>query len=347
MKYSEVIEIIQHGIRTLDSGSDVDKLAKAILGNFLPTELPYHPIPLENSDQLVFMLRNSDKPHMTSDGISFYFVAYYSSIIEYPICRSFYLKIEDMLEAAIITRKITEMEIKLLMVPPPKYETFIEDKDFAERTQKYKMKQDENQKELKGLFEGRKTNGISDECHLFNSKGCFVCGDPITTNTTTIAGQAPGIMIGFKLCANHMQEARQSDSFIHYIGNHFNIEIPFTTTPMENNEHFKIMQEWLPTALDSKIIKSRKTTLTLLRKSGFKIVFRLDDIKNYGYMIINPKNKEIVRFDSADHHKVPYGPDHLHFDLEHPGEVIPSYATGSPLFDIIMVKKMLEEKEAE
>ena len=88
--------------------------------------------------------------------------------------------------------------------------------------------------------------------------------------------------------------------------------------------------------------------MTLVRPSGLKGIFRLDSPGNYAYMIFGSDDKEVARIDSADHHNVNYGPDHLHADLtKKKGPIESSFTTGSPLIDTKKILELIELKEAE
>lgn len=104
---------------------------------------------------------------------------------------------------------------------------------------------------------------------------------------------------------------------------------------------------WLPGAVSATIEKALDRTITLVRKSQFKLIVRLNSLSNYAYVIKNPKGKEVARFDSADHHHVSYGPDHLHPNLPKNKSVQPSFTTGTPMIDVNRILDVLETKERE
>ena len=52
------------------------------------------------------------------------------------------------------------------------------------------------------------------------------------------------------------------------------------------------------------------------------------------YVVQNTAGVELGRVDSAAHHEVPFGPDHLHVSpTEHSKNVVPSFTFGLPQMD--------------
>ena len=87
--------------------------------------------------------------------------------------------------------------------------------------------------------------------------------------------------------------------------------------------------------------------MTMTRSSGIKIILRIDAMDNYGYMFFDSKGKQIARVDSANHHVLNYGPDHLHPDVLHDeSNVVSSFTTGSPLLDAKLISKLITKIEA-
>jgi hypothetical protein len=94
--------------------------------------------------------------------------------------------------------------------------------------------------------------------------------------------------------------------------------------------------------------KGDQVTITLVRHSGFVVIFRLRTLLNYAYMILDPNGNQLRRIDSApDHPNIPFFPDHLHAK---PGidnsDVSSSFTYGFPLLDLPIVQRLVEELES-
>lgn len=89
-------------------------------------------------------------------------------------------------------------------------------------------------------------------------------------------------------------------------------------------------------------------TITAQRPSQVRLVMRVTDLKDYAYMIFDPAGKQRKRIDSAPHHKIEHGPDHLHeAPTQKKHAIVPSYTYGFVPSDIKLVRKLVEELEAE
>jgi hypothetical protein len=85
-------------------------------------------------------------------------------------------------------------------------------------------------------------------------------------------------------------------------------------------------------------------TITAVRPSGFRIIARLQSDGDYAYIIQNVNGAVIAKVDRADHHNVPYGPDHLHRSpIENNKDVVPSFTYGLPSLDLQIIRRVLEQ----
>ncbi|MDH8147515.1 hypothetical protein QIG09_25650, partial [Klebsiella pneumoniae] len=95
------------------------------------------------------------------------------------------------------------------------------------------------------------------------------------------------------------------------------------------------------------IMKVVGETVTARRQSGITVVIRHQSPSNYAHIIITPEGKQLSRVDSADHHKIPYGPDHVHSDLRKSTKNIveTSFTYGHIGLDMKLLLKLIQEAE--
>jgi hypothetical protein len=100
--------------------------------------------------------------------------------------------------------------------------------------------------------------------------------------------------------------------------------------------------------LECDIEKVDEKTITAVRRTGFRIILRQDALDDYAYMIQDPNGKPISRIDSANHHAVEYGPDHVHRNLSKSkkNQVDSSFTYGFVLADLKAIKTLVEEAES-
>ena len=113
------------------------------------------------------------------------------------------------------------------------------------------------------------------------------------------------------------------------------------------NEALELACEALKRELDCTIEKVQDQTITARRPSGVAVIVRYVSPMNYAYNVQAPDGTKLSRVDSADHHNVPYGPDHLHPDLRKSKKKIveSSFTYGNVGMDVKMIRKMILDAE--
>lgn len=329
------------------SGQSADRVAKSMLANVLNEKEPFHAIELRELNHLLVMMQGADKPHVFGQNSCFYVTAHYSFTPEYPIGRSYFVKTNDLFKLAKIYKFFSDNNIQLPIIPPAGLNELINEKGSAERIRAFLAKKRKQLAPFKGLFDGRKKSTTTQNAIYLNSPGCLKCGEITYAMMTSTFTGSEGVIIGFNVCQAHMDEAEEDKSLIDYLAKIFKQTSPFPIEYLDPVSHFKVVESWLPEALNAKIDKIKNNTITVIRESKFKVILRLDAPGDYAYVIKNPVDIEVARFDSANHHDVAYGPDHIHPYLPKNKSVYSSFTTGSPLVDIKAILNMLEKKERE
>lgn len=344
----KIREIVEQTLKDTGSGKSADICAKSILCNLIKEREPFQAIELKDLDHLLLMMRESTFPHVYVEGGVFYFSAYYFHNDRYPVGRNYFIREADLLKIAKLHAYFKSNGLELPIVPPNQLGNKIGQDGFEGRIREFRARQYQETEMFKGLFEGRSKSTSVEKSIFLNSPGCLVCGDNNFRMMSSTLSAVKGFMVGFNLCDNHMEIALSENSLIEYLAKLFQQPSPFQFVPLGTKEHFELVLSWLPKELGCKVEKTNKNTMTLVRPSGLKGIFRLDSPGNYAYMIFGSDGKEVARIDSADHHNVNYGPDHLHVDLtKKKGPIESSFTTGSPLIDTKKILEIIELKEAE
>ena len=113
------------------------------------------------------------------------------------------------------------------------------------------------------------------------------------------------------------------------------------------SEALELACEPLTTELDCTVEKVQDQTITARRPSGVAIIVRYVSPMNYAYNVQAPDGTNLSRVDSANHHAVPYGPDHLHPDLRKSKKNIveSSFTYGNVGMDVRLIRNMIMEAE--
>ncbi len=344
----KIREIVEETLRDLGSGKSADTCAKSVLCNLIKENEPFQAIELKSLEHLLLMMKESTFPHVYGEGGIFYFSAYYFHDDRYPVGRNYFIREADLLKIARLHAYFKSNGLALPIIRPDQLGKKISQDGFEARIREFRERQSRETEMFKGLFEGRSRSTSVEKSMFLNSPGCLVCGDNNFRMMSSTLSATKGFMVGFNLCDKHMEAAKSENSLLEYLAKLFKQPPPFQFVPLEAKEHFELVLSWLPKELGCKVEKTNANTMTLVRPSGLKGIFRLDSPGNYAYMIFGADGKEVARIDSANHHNVNYGPDHLHVDLtKKKGAIESSFTTGSPLIDTKKILELIELKEAE
>ncbi|QZN90546.1 hypothetical protein [Idiomarina abyssalis] len=344
----KVINVVEYTLNKTSSGISADICAKSILCNSISEDLPFQAIELRNLNHLLLMLKDADFPHIYGEAGTFYFCAYYAHNSRYPVGRNYFIRETSLARIGRMHSYFKSKGLPLPIIPPSELNEKIEIKEYQSRVRDFKLQQAKETKAFRGLFEGRSRSlGIGKSIFL-NSPGCLVCGNSKYQMMTSTVSSGNGLILGFNLCSEHAAIANSELSLLEYLAKLGKQPSPFQFVPLQADEHFELVLDWLPKELNCKIEKISDSTVTLLRPSGFKIIFRLDSLTNYAYMVFNPGGRQVARVDSANHHDIDYGPDHLHLNMTKKDRTVESsFTTGSPLVDTEKILQIIKQKEAE
>lgn len=165
--------------------------------------------------------------------------------------------------------------------------------------------------------------------------------------TSTVLGKS-GMMIGMQLCLTHEAESQKQSTLLNYLSKHLGEMVMFSNIrPRTAKENLEQTCEALKVDLECTIVKVEEKTVTARRHSGITVIVRQHSPSNYAYNILSPEGKQLSRVDSANHHKVPYGPDHVHPDLRKSTKnvVEASFTYGDVGLDVKLLLKLIQEAE--
>jgi hypothetical protein len=163
-----------------------------------------------------------------------------------------------------------------------------------------------------------------------------------------------GMMMGYVLCTKCADDASAHPSLPAFLAEKFKSyslnPFPGYSKKLSQEDIFAIGKYTLEHDLKCTLQKvdHAQSQLTGIRKSGIKIIFRLEGTSNYAYMIFDSTGKQLGRFDSSDHHlELPFPPDHFHYGLPNSRKVKPSFLTGIPIIDAAAIRTYIEGIECQ
>jgi hypothetical protein len=333
----------QNGLK----GKDIDAGMTVILGNVL-SENQVQSIPLSNIEHLQVMIAEADKYFILTDSVASNFCAYYNYTDTFPLGRLYFISEKDMFKAAEIFSNLKQRGYILMPIVPKEFAEITGGTNYKLRVEEYKNRKQAENRLFEELLDGRIEETTVGQGFYLKTRKCMFCDKPGNMLiSSSSANEDNGIMVGYHLCEEHFQEAKKQDNMLAFLFEKFGIYGFSKTEEITKEEIISDAIAILGKKLNCSILEVTEDTITAVRNlSGYKIILRLTEIWNYGYMIFDNKERQLARFDTADHYKLNYGPNHLHEDLiKNKNKVTTSFTIGIPMIDFVSIQKVIEKFE--
>lgn len=332
-------------------GKQTDTCVKGVAVNLLSPKMPVTVIDMDSPEDLLRMMKGADFAHMFVEGGTCHFNALYSVAENFPAPRIYFMKSHLFDEIARLGVFLERHGFKLPIVNTTKFSELIEDKEYASRYRRWHERWEAKCKAFRGLVDGRVKNTAVEKGMWLATDGCLICGEETDYMSTGTLIGASGLIIGLRLCKQHEDEAQNHASLIEYIAKKMGVPAPFFSNMKfvtHTDETLAMSCLAVQNGLECEIEKVEEKTITAVRRSGFRIILRQDALADYAYMIQDPNRKAISRIDSANHHVVEYGPDHIHRNLSKSkkNQVESSFTYGFVVADLKAIKALVEEAES-
>lgn len=342
-------DIIKDCIKLKLDGRATDCAIQVSGGNFLSKQKQVLPIEVRDKETLLWMMQGADDVHIYVASGVFHFNALYKLTDRFPAARIYYLKTENLLDVGSVGVFFERNGLALKPINDTGLSELIEDRDYLQRFSTWRQERDSETRSFEGLFNGRRKNTAVDGAIWLSSNcKCLVCGaETNRVSTTTVKGSS-GLLIGLQLCSTHEVEAQDQSTLLNYVAKHLGGIVMFDNfQQISASEAMELACEALKTELDCTIEKLQDQTITAKRPSGVVIIVRCISPMNYAYNVQALDGTNLSRVDSANHHKVPYGPDHLHPDLRKSKKKIveSSFTYGHVGMDVKLIRKMILDAE--
>jgi hypothetical protein len=328
-------------------GREVDAVVSTSAPNIL-SSTPFIGVKLERPEQLFSMFLDADKRFIYGENSKFYFSTYYVYHERCPFARIYAYTLEDIFEIGKLHYRLQQHGYGLPTIAQKQFETAIDIQGHLARVEAYKKNLKRETQAFAIIFEGRREAQITDEGIFLNSPTCLSCKEEREVLMTSSLGGKDGLMVGFYLCTQCQHRASTRSSLLAFLAESFKIRNPFHFRTLSQQEIFDIGKRTLEHSLKCTLQKVdfARFQLTGVRKSGIRVIFRLEGPLNYGYMIFDSNGKQLGRFDSShDHPELPVQPDHFHYALPDNSKVRSSFLTGVPELDAAVIRMYIEDVE--
>lgn len=307
-------------------------------------------IRLESLDEILHMCRDADHVICVPAGANTFGGALYTDISRFPIARFYHLRLgADLLSAG---RLFGTLKENLFDVKVPRQEAmseFVHENGWEARLKQHIEVRHARIKDYEKLRSGRYRNTTTDSSLFLNSSGCLICGAPpdfIASMTFGTLGEAASLTAA-RLCSTHMAEARDESSLVNYLAKTFDLPFLMETLQRTAQEVLTDGAGIMQSKLGMSVLESGKKAIKAETAKGTVLIYRYEGELNYGYMINGVGDKELARIDSANHHRVEVGPDHLHPDLRNKVPAISSFTTGDLCLDWPLIRQLIDYWESQ
>jgi len=342
-------EIVTFALQQGFTGKQVDQAARMCALNILNPDCsdPAIAIKVRSLNELIHMAHDGDPVLYIESGIFRYSVIYPPIADGFPISRVYTIDpIQDMFLGAKIFSDLTASGITFPPCDDACFGKKISAEGAFQRTTKYLDELSSRHAEFRSILDGRVKSTFVERGFIFSSRGCLHCGNDAGLLLTTV-GADEGILVGFYLCPDHfMQAIQEKDGFLQYLCTSLGHPLPIRTFNLPPEFCVSAAADMLRSQLGCSILKIDGDTVTALRPSEVKLVMRVTSLTDYAYMIFDPSGIEKKRIDSAPHHAVAFGPDHIHVDpTNKKAEILPSFTYGFAPADMKIVRDLIEDLE--
>jgi hypothetical protein len=342
-------DVIKDCINLKLDGCATDSAIQCFGGNLLEEKRPVLAIEISTKEILLWMMQGATNAHIYISAGVFHMNALYGPTESFPAARIYFMKTENLLLVGKIGAYIEQHGIRFGPVNDAGFSKLIDDAGYAQRYEAWHEKWKADARSFDGLLGGRRENTAVDQGIWLSSDGrCLVCGVKTDRMATSTVWGKSGMMIGMQLCLTHEAESQKQSTLLNYLAKHLGGTVMFSNTrPRTAEEALEQACEALTVNLECTIVKVEEQTVTARRKTGVTVVIRQHSPSNYAYNILSPEGKQLSRVDSANHHKVPYGPDHVHSDLRKSTKnvVKASFTYGDVGLDLKLILKLIQEAE--
>lgn len=137
----------------------------------------------------------------------------------------------------------------------------------------------------------------------------------------TVTNFNTGIQISMEVCSSCLSSSAENNIILKSIFTNMKLKEVLEDrqlTALELREISNNVVERYLRATIKTFASDKEDTITAVTDDGFTLKLRLSALNNYGYMILSPEGKELVRFDSAPDHpeKIEFMPHHVHNDVQ-------------------------------
>lgn len=224
----------------------------------------------------------------------------------------------------------------------------IKERGWKERLEQHLDTRRERIKDYEKLHSRRIQNTTTNSTFVLNTKGCLICDEAaqvIASTTFAIEGESAQLM-AVRLCERHMEAARTEGSLVNYLAKSFELQIGIKALDRLPKEVLEDGEAIMQSKLAMVVFDRKTEDIKGKTQKGTILIYRYESELDYGYMINSSDHKPLARIDSANHHPVEVGPDHLHPDLRKKAQPVSSFTTGDLCLDWPFIQRLISQWEA-
>lgn len=320
--YEKFTEFAKDVIETGDDGKTIDSFMPMFAYNIIKhTDISgfdsnFLKMEVEKFNDYLKIAKDSDGNFIDVQNGGLFSV--YNNFDLFPLARVYLYIFKDMKEMTDVLKNRNSLGLNF---NSKELDTLLDEQNAKNRIKEHLTELDRRFAKLNRYVQGRIDN-TSITGGMVIARKDFVCPICNLEKSSEIENSSAtnfelGIQISMEVCKNCISSSADKNLLLSMMFEQMNIASILDKRKLTIEEireiSNKIVEIYLNTRI-SNFASPSNDTITAITNDDYILKLRLTKLDDYGYMILSPKEEELIRFDSAKHHseKVDFMPHHVH-----------------------------------
>lgn len=242
----------------------------------------------------------------------------YNDFNVFPLARVYFYIFKDIAEMTDILKNRNSLGLSL---NSKDLKILLDEQGANKRIKEHLTELDKRFENLNRYIQGRIDNTSITGGMVIGRKDfiCPICNSKIASEieNLSVTNFEFGVQIAMEVCKDCFSSSADKNLLLSMIFEQMNVASILNKRKLTIEEIREISNKIVEIYLNANIknfASQNNDTITAVTKDGYILKLRLTKIDDYGYMILSPKEEELIRFDSAKHHseKIEFCPHHVH-----------------------------------
>ena len=320
--YKKFSEFAKDVIETEDNGKTIDSFIPIFAYNIIKhTDISsfdsnFLKIEVEKFHDYLKIAKDSDGNFIDVHNGGLFSV--YNNFDLFPLARVYLYMFKDTKEMMDVLKNKNSLGLDF---NSKKLNALLDEQNAKNRIKEHLSELDRRFSKLNRYVQGRIDNTSITSGMVIARKDfvCPICNSekPSEIENLSATNFELGIQISMEVCKNCLSSSTDKNLLLSMIFEQMDISLVLEKRKLTIEEIREISNKIVEIYLNARIsnfASPSNNTITAITNDDYILKLRLTKLDDYGYMILSPKEEELIRFDSAKHHseKVSFMPHHVH-----------------------------------